>query len=103
MHTMQNVQNMQNSLLLTERTSALWAVYGYFQNLSGTRDTLPFMANAILNFHFVFYPFPYLHFGWYQYSEPLQSPRGVSEINDISIHITARYLVSHCEVSGLKF
>ena len=28
---MQNVQNMQNSLLLTERTSALWAVYGYFQ------------------------------------------------------------------------
>ena len=30
MHTMQNVQNMQNSLLLTERTSALWAVYGYF-------------------------------------------------------------------------
>ena len=30
MHTMQNVQNMQNSLLLTERTSALWAVYDYF-------------------------------------------------------------------------
>ena len=30
MHTMPNVQNMQNSLLLTERTSALWAVYGYF-------------------------------------------------------------------------
>ena len=30
MHTMLNVQNMQNSLLLTERTSALWAVYGYF-------------------------------------------------------------------------
>ena len=30
MRTMQNVQNMQNSLLLTERTSALWAVYGYF-------------------------------------------------------------------------
>ena len=27
---MQNVQNMQNILLLTERTSALWAVYGYF-------------------------------------------------------------------------
>ena len=32
MHTMLNVQNMQNSLLLTERTSALWAVYGYFYN-----------------------------------------------------------------------
>ena len=30
MHTMLNLQNMQNSLLLTERTSALWAVYGYF-------------------------------------------------------------------------
>ena len=29
MHTMPNVQNMQNSLLLTELTSALWAVYGY--------------------------------------------------------------------------
>ena len=27
---MTNVQNMQNSLLLTERTSTLWAVYGYF-------------------------------------------------------------------------
>ena len=33
MHTMQNVHNMQNSLLLTERTSALWAVYGYFYQL----------------------------------------------------------------------
>ena len=27
---MPNVQNMQNSLLMTERTSALWAVYVYF-------------------------------------------------------------------------
>ena len=39
MHTMQNVQNMQNSLLLTERTTALWAVYGYFLILSLHQDT----------------------------------------------------------------
>ena len=30
MQDMQNMQAMQSSQLLTERTTALWAVYGYF-------------------------------------------------------------------------
>ena len=41
MYTMQNVQNMQKSLLLTERTSALWAVYGYFLKLELLKPTVP--------------------------------------------------------------
>ena len=67
MHTMPNVQNMQNSLLLTERTSALWAVYGYFF-LSGDKDqggsTMRVMRRQIVFFFLslraqrVIYTFP---------------------------------------------
>ena len=48
MHTMPNEQNIQDSLLLTERTSALWAVYGYFFI---TDDTQLLLEHWLDHFH----------------------------------------------------
>ena len=51
MHTM---QNMQNSLLLKERTSALWAVYGYFYTLTQVLSATLEWSVISMHKHFVF-------------------------------------------------
>ena len=38
------MQNMQNSLLVTERTSALWAVYGHFYFSSALNNQKTYYA-----------------------------------------------------------